>query len=244
MVALHLVGLLAACNRQSPREVEKRLEVPAAGYPVSVESSGLEKVDALVRQLISQRPATYRSGYSGASAFGNYVAPQVEGAMKELKAMGPSVFPALAKHLGDDRYSYSGVVAAWENYTVSDAVVEVLCDGHYMHSGYKWRTTPSGGEGYLSFNDYLKARGYETWPEWARTRTRIEIQNDFIDWCIAAENARGYVDDAQRGKVLNTYEEARQRVRKQYSEQIGPANGGQPLSPDSTSTPSAAGPRR
>ena len=36
--------------------------------------------------------------------------------------MGPAVFPALVKHLGDDRYSYSGAVAAWLNFTIEDAV--------------------------------------------------------------------------------------------------------------------------
>jgi hypothetical protein len=90
--------------------------VPAAGYPVSVEPSGSENVDALVRQLVSQRPAPYRSGYSNppdAVVFGSYITPEVEAAMKELKSLGPTVFPALTKHLRDDRYSYSGVVAAW-----------------------------------------------------------------------------------------------------------------------------------
>ena len=143
--------------------------------------------------------------------------------------MGPAVFPALAKHLRDDRYSYSGVVAAWVNYTVGDAVVEVLSDGHYMHSGYKWRDTPSGGAGYLSFRDYLKARGYEVWPEWAKTRTRLAIQMDFIDWCIEQENARGYIDAAQRKVTIETYEAARQRVRTEYSKPNGEANGSLPV---------------
>src|ERR1043166_5618443 len=98
ILPLLLAGSLTACNKQKAKDIEKRFEIPAAGYPVSVEPSGSEKVDALVRQLISQRPAPYRSGYSDppdAVVFGNYVTPQVEAAMKELKEMGPGIFPAL-----------------------------------------------------------------------------------------------------------------------------------------------------
>src|SRR2546421_46522 len=137
LIALLVTGSLVACNKETPRKPDTRFVVPPEGYAVSVEGSGSERVDALVRQLISQRPAPYRSGYADppdAVVFGNYITPEVDAAMKELKAMGPSVFPALAKHIGDDRYSYSGVVAAWANYTVSDAVVEILSDGHYMHN--------------------------------------------------------------------------------------------------------------
>ena len=132
--------------------------------------------------------------------------------------MGPAVFPALVKHLGDDRYSYSGVVAAWLNFTVGDAVEEVLDDGHYMHSGYKFRKTPSGsGAVYLSFNGYLKDRGAEAWADWAKSKSRLEIQMDFIDWCIVKENERGYVDEAQKKHIIQNYESAKQQVRKEYS---------------------------
>ena len=225
ILTLGILGLLIACNKEPPKKPDSRFAVPAAGYPVSVEPSGSDEVDALAVHLISQRPAPYRSGYSDppdAVTFENYITPEVETAIKELKAMGPTAFPALAKHLGDDRYSYSGVVAAWVNYRVSDAIVEILCDGHFMHSGYKWRETPSGGAAYLSFDAYLRARGYEVWPQWAKNRTRLEIQEDFIDWCIAQENARGYVDEAQRKHTLDIYEKARQSVRREYSERSGP----------------------
>ena len=114
--------------------------------------------------------------------------------MKNLKQLGPPAFPALVKHLGDDRYSYSDVLAAWLNHGVGDAVVEVLDDGHYMYSGYKFRETPShSGGAYLSFDGYLRARGPEAWAEWAKSKSRLEVQMDFIDWCILKENERGYV---------------------------------------------------
>ena len=121
-----------------------------------------------------------------------------------MRELGPTVFPALVKHLRDERYSYSDVWAAWLNQKVGDAVVEVD-DGHYMHSGYKSRRAASGSGGaYLSFDNYLKARGAAGWAEWAKSKSRLEIQNDFIDWSIAKENERGYVDEAQKQKILQT----------------------------------------
>src|SRR5439155_26593155 len=137
-------------------------------------------------------PSGYSDPPDAVTVSGIYCTPEVGADIKSLKEMGPTVFPALVKHLGDDRYSYSGVVAAWGNYNVGAAIVEVLCDGHYMHSGYKSRDTPSGsGGGYLSFDGYLRARAPEAWADWARSRSRLDIQMDFIDWCIEKENERG-----------------------------------------------------
>ncbi len=242
------LGLLSVCKAGTNSIADARFQIPAEGYPVSVEESGSAKVDALVRNLVSKRPAPYRSAYSDppiAVVFASrYSTPEVEAALKSLKEMGPAVFPALVKHLGDDRYSYSGVVAAWVNYQVGDAVVEVLDDGHYMHSGYKFRKTPSGSEVYLSFDGYLRARGAEAWAEWARSKSRLEIQMDFIDWCIEKENGRGFVDEAQKKQVLGNYESARQQIRQEYSEPGGAANRSQPIRSETNRTSSAAGARR
>jgi hypothetical protein len=166
--------------------------------------------------------------------------------MTKLTKMGPSIFPALIKHLRDDRYSYSDISAAWDNNTVGDAVTEILSDWHYMHSGYKFRRTPAGYSGkysgrYLSFTDYLDDRGAESWAEWAKNKSRLEIQMDFIDWCIAKENERGYVDEAQKMQILGLYEAARQRVKKEYSEPKGATNESQPIHLETNQTSSATG---
>ena len=234
MMVLVGVAILVGCKRETINKSDKRFEIPAAGYPVSVELSGSEQVDALVRQLVSQRPAPYRSGYSDPPVVvvfaDRYSTPEVEAAIKNLKQLGPAIFPALVKHLRDDRYCYSDVWEAWLNHNVGNAVVEVLDDGHYMYGGYKFRETPSGsGGGYLSFDDYLDARGAEAWAEWAKSRSRLEIQMNFIDWCIVKENTRGYIDEAQKKQILEHYEAERQRVRKEYSGQNAPANGSQPV---------------
>ena len=195
---------------------------------MTVEDSGSKKVDTLVLQLISDRPAPFPSGYSGSAIDmmpgRPYMTAPVSNAIARLKAMGPPIFSALVKHLRDDRYSFSDISAAWDNHTVSDAVVEVLSDGHYMYSGYKGRKTPSGFAVYISFEDYLKDKGLEKWAEWAKDKTRFEIQMDFIDWCVAKEKARGFIDADQEKKLLVTYQEARERVRKEYSEQGAAGN--------------------
>lgn len=219
--------------------------VQAGDAPVTVENSGRKDVDALVLQLVSQRPAPYRSGDHHLeidTVNMPYMTPAVSNSISKLKQMGPSIFPALVKHLGDDRYSYSSISAAWDNFTVSDAVIEVLSDGHFMYSGYKGRETPSGSAGYLSFEDYLIDKRPEKWAVWAKDETRLEIQMDFIEWCVAKEKLRGFTDADQEKKLLTTYERAREKVRKEYSGQ-GAAKGSQQFRPVTNSTPSAAGSR-
>src|SRR5438477_8181416 len=109
IVLLLGIDCFLGCKREANEQLDTRFEVPAAGYSISVAASGNEKVDALVRQLVSQRPAPYPSGYSDppdAVVFADrYSTPEVEAALKGLKEMGPAVFPVLVKHLGDDRYS-------------------------------------------------------------------------------------------------------------------------------------------
>ena len=171
-----------------------------------------------------------------------YSTPEVEAALKGLKEMGPAAFPALVRHLRDDRYSFSDVVQAWDNFTVGDAVLEVLDDGHYMHSGYLHRDVPSkSGGGYISFRDYVNARGPEKWAEWAKSKSRLDIQMDFIDWCIERENQRGYIDSDQKKKVLGRYDAARERVKKEYSEPGGAANRSQPVQAETNRASAAAG---
>lgn len=239
-------GLLANCKGETNAIAEKYFQIPAKGYPVSVEESGSAKVDALVCNLVSKRPAPYRSGYSDpptAVVFAErYSTPEVEAAIKSLKEMGPTIFPALVKHLGDDRYSYSGVVAAWLNFRVGDAIVEILDDGHYMHSGYKYRKNPSGSGGaYLSFDGYLEAHGAEAWAEWAKSKSRLDIQMDFINWCINKENERGFIDEAQKKDIIGNYESARQRVKNEYSKSDSAANLAKPIPVYTNQTSAAAG---
>ena len=224
------------------------LPLLALDLPLTVEDSGSKEVDALVLQLVSARPAPHPSGYTEMTAEEDmavpYMTSQASNAIAKLKAMGTTAFPALIKHLRDDRYSYSTIVACWDNRTVGDAVLDVLSDGHYMVSGYKVRKTPSGSAPYLSFKDYLDTRELENWASWAKSKTRLSIQLGFIDWCVSKEQERGFTDEAQRKEVLASYAQAREEARKQYSEPGGAANGRQPVRSETNRTSSAAASRR
>jgi len=149
--------------------------------------------------------------------FGRYCNPEVDHAIEKLKEMGPPIYSELIKHLDDKRYSFSEISAAWLNHTVRDALIVVLSDENYMHSGYKWRAVVSGSGSYLSFNDYLDARGPKQWAAWASDKTRLAIQYDFIDWCVAEEEKRGFTDAKQREQILDNYRSARERVNTESS---------------------------
>src|SRR5205814_1782038 len=60
--AVVLTSSLAGCDKQTPSNPGKQSDAPATRYQIFVESSGSETVDALVRQLVSNRPAPYPSG--------------------------------------------------------------------------------------------------------------------------------------------------------------------------------------
>jgi hypothetical protein len=214
---------------------------------VTVTDTGAKEVDSLVLQLVSQRPAPYRTGHWPPPmeiARTGYATPEVQAAIQKLKQMGPRIFPSLVKHLGDDRYSYSGILGAWVNYKVGDAVLDILSDNHPMLGGYKSRKTASGDANYFTFKDYLTARGPADWSAWASGKSRQEIQLDFIDWCSRKEQERGFTDDAQRQQILRYYEQEHVRARKKYSEPDATANGSQSMLSETNRASSAAGSRR
>ena len=144
-----------------------------------------------------------------------YMTAEVSNALVVLKRAGPRIYPALVKHLYDDRYSYSGILQAWINLSVGYAIGDVLSDGHSTYCGY--RKTPSGFSDNVSFREYLRKKGPEKWADWAKNKSKLEIQNDFIDWCISKEKELGFVDDAQQKEILGIYQKAKERVQKEYS---------------------------
>jgi len=208
-----------ASNKPSRHDGTAKEEISVTvGIGDRYPDSKLTEVDKLVLPLVSKRPAPYRSGYHSHDlpAEAPYITAEAATAIEELKKMGPQIFPELVKHLGDDRYCYSIVVAAWINQNVGDAIVDILSGGHYMHSGYKARETPTGTVAYLSFKDYLRSRDREEWAKWASTKSRLAIQLDFIDWCLEKEKQRGFIDESQRKEILETYESARKSVIQEY----------------------------
>jgi len=211
------MALLVGCQTSCTQE-------PVAPPVMAVSRPNVDQIHALVDRLAARKPPPHATGYHGIDMSMGNTEADVAGALKELKQLGPRIFPMLVAYRGDNRYSYSGGYAAWHNHDVGFAVVQVLCGGEYMHSGYKWRDVPGSdrGVGYLSFEDYLDANGWKVWAEWASTKSRLEIQMDFIDWCLAEEAKRGYVDEAQEQSVLESYKRGRAYVKKKYSEQSHP----------------------
>jgi hypothetical protein len=211
-------GFLVGCKEKENIFASNETPVPReAQFAVSVEDSGSPEVDDLVRQLVSEKPPAYPSGsthfYSNQS-----VSLKTEAAFEKLKGMGPAIFPALVKHMGDDRYSYSRVVQAWMNITVGDSVIELLSNFDDSGSWYLFREGPGGKSfSYPSFRDYLCAQGPDDWATWAKNKTMEEIGIAFIDWCIGFENRRGYISAAQKEEILKKYEDNRQRLRRTSS---------------------------
>jgi len=52
------------------------------------------------------------------------------------------------------------------------------------------RDTPTAPVTAPNFYDYFRDKGPAKWAEWAKNKTRVEIQMNFIDWCIAREQRR------------------------------------------------------
>lgn len=207
--------ILIACAPKTQESAPN--PAPGAKPSVVVEDSGAKEIDDLVRQLVSTRPAPFPSGYASPELHQRtsewFITPEVDQAIQNLRSLGPATFTNLVTHLHDDRYSYSTESAAWLNKTVGDAIMDsIFADGQTMHSGYKSRDTPTGAAGYLHFYTWVRELGEEAWAQWASAKTRLDIQIAFIDSCVEKENSRGFVDDQQRARVLQTYEDARRQM--------------------------------
>lgn len=226
VVAVSLCGT-AGAEEPAAKDADSRGTKPAK---IVVADSGSPEVDELVRGLVSLRPAPLPTGYwnvnreeLGMTFFGRYITPEVEAAIEKLKQKGPEIYPALVKHLRDDRYSFSGIYAAWNNRTVGNAVEEVLSDFPHPHGEYKWRDAANGkGAGFPQFLEYLNEIGAERWAAWAASRTKHEIQLVFVDWCLAEETRRGFVDDKQREHILGLYTTARSRLLSDLKGKLPP----------------------
>src|ERR1043166_6056875 len=93
-----------------------------------IRTRSLRNVSELVELLVSPVPAKHPEGefdLRGDDSIGSLLHPQVEAAYNRLVKMGTAIYPQLVKHLRDDRYSYSRVETAWNNYSIGDAMVEI-----------------------------------------------------------------------------------------------------------------------
>lgn len=195
-------------------------------FPVLAADSGSPKVDKLVSQLVSKRPAPLPlvgrdipeewTVYS----FVPYMTDEVSNAIQKLRQMGPSIYPYLLKHMQDDRYCYSSVMPSsigntgWINFSVSHAVNEVFTHGQSIGGFYKWREV-SKGKGYIppSFSDYIEAQGgINKWTDKVTTKRRVDIDIAFVDWCIAEERIRGFKDKTSEKQLIHRYLKKRKEI--------------------------------
>ena len=136
-----------------------------------------------------------------------YIHPQVEKARTQLVAMGTEIYPILAEHISDDRYSYSGVYAAWVNNSVGTMIADIMAEGIEPHiGGYKGRENPTGSNGHPSFGEMVRELGgFEKYAAHAKDCSKAELRKDYIQWHIAKERSYGFVDAEQEKKVIGNY---------------------------------------
>jgi hypothetical protein len=195
-----------------------------------VAKSGSPAIDQLVLGLVSRRPAPLPMGGflpGGAedrmlNASGRCATVEVEAAFQKLKAFAPRDYANLLKHAYDDRYSFSVIaphasptMSGWMNHSVGQAIDRIFSNEMEWVGGYKTREAPGGNGGPPpQFSDFIDARGGdEKWVASVAALTRVQIDLQFLDWCVRLETDRGFIDDEQRKWVLERYEAKKREVQ-------------------------------
>lgn len=177
--------------------------------PGSGREGPLEDVASLVGHLVSPEPAKYADGGDPVDTIehlNGFTHPQVERARQKLIGMGTAIYPELAKHLHDERYSRSIVSAAWVNLTVGSSVAQIMAEGiEFSGYGYKWRKNKTGSNGEPSFGVMAAEVGLEKYATYASTRTKSELQKEFVAWKLAKEREFGFVDAKQEAEITGPY---------------------------------------
>jgi hypothetical protein len=199
IIATALFVLVACCNCAHTRVAVNNQQPPDA------------VVIPLINQLVSPVPAKYPSGETDLAnvmeEINGYIHPKVERARLHLVEMGTDIYPILAEHIHDDRYSYSDVSAAWINISVGQMVVEIMAEGIQPHLGsYKFRKNPKGSNGPPSFAQMVKEfGGFEKYALHAKGRSKAELRNEYVQWLVAKERNYGFIDQAQQQNVIGAY---------------------------------------
>lgn len=177
-----------------------------------------EDVQALARPLVEELASKFtpehEQGYwgSGMSLIDTDADParkedaaRVRAARERLEQLGTAAFPALIEAQDDERYSYSQVVAAWNNWSVGAACYLILKRQIETYRyGYKSRSLPDGGS--LKKPSYLAqvagTVGLDAWWEQRKDRNLRELQTEAVQWTIEREKAAGFVDVQQQQEIL------------------------------------------
>jgi hypothetical protein len=215
-------GSLIAWHRRQLVERERlgREAIERASRDAQAESRPTEPerttVDALVEQLVSPDPPKHPDLYNprpwaaneaGVIVVETGIHPRVNEARERLVAMGTDIYPELAEHIDDDRYSYSFVSAAWLNQTVGDMIARIMADGIEPHVGsYKSRENPKGNNYPPSFDQMVReGYGYRRYAFHAKERSKPELQREYVRWHIARERDNGFIDKKQEQLIIGDY---------------------------------------
>ncbi|MBB6430953.1 hypothetical protein [Algisphaera agarilytica] len=185
------------------------------------------RAEFLIEQLASDFPPAHEDLYHGPelaiSIFGDQEDEQPDpsrvanyeriwNAKDQLKSLGLNAFPALVNAIDDERYSYSGVYAAWRNHSVGDACFFIIqSQVEYYGYGYKSRQAPSTGSTAPSFTkpSYLYAmrnHGLEAWWEERKYLSLQELQIEALEWTIEQEVSAGFTNPEQKKIILEPLE--------------------------------------
>jgi len=202
--AINLFVAAACCWGCHQERAQPLLSPPVAQNTITT-------VELLIEQLVSPVPAKYPTGewerLNGVEEINGYIHPQVERARDQLVAMGTQIYPTLAEHMHDDRYSYSGVYAAWENNAVGTMIADIMAEGIEPHlGGYKSRMNPTGSNGQPHFGAMVRDHGgFEKYASLAKGRPKSELRNEYVRWHIAKERSYGFTNSEQEQKYIGAY---------------------------------------
>jgi hypothetical protein len=216
LISWHLYREVAG-ERSAPEAIEPAPPQDAAQTESGQTEPERSTVDALVEQLVSPDPPKYPNGTvqaprrakdAGVAVVeAGYVHPSVKAARERLVAMGTEIYPELAEHIDDDRYSYSVVSAAWENATVGFMIARIMAEGIEPRvASYKSRENPSGSNVAPSFDQMVReVYGYRRYAFHAKERSKRELQQEYVRWRVERERDNGFIDKKQEQQVVGDY---------------------------------------
>jgi hypothetical protein len=202
VLAIIVIATAFGCSR---RETIRLATQPSSGQLAA------PSVSQLIEQLVSPVPPKHPTGEWGdltiEDTFNGYIHPQVEKAREHLVGMGTKIYPALAGHLSDDRYSFSTVSAAWVNHSVGQMITRIMAEGIEPHVGsYKSRQNPNGHNGPPSFVQMVnELGGFDTYASQAIGRSKEALQKEYVEWHVTKERNYGFIDHEQEQKIISEF---------------------------------------
>jgi len=206
------------------------------------ETSGInEECEALIESLVSPNtPPTEPDEGVGYGVMPEHIWTIV----KKLGRHGVNAFPALVKHINDDRYVYTttgggGTAFGELRHKTVGSVCKDIIEGQLGDHPVPI-TTKGGGrlgtDGRMHRReDYFSSKGGRFSPEWVdawwkkhRTSSLREIRIDVILWCIDREKTIGFPTEQDREKHLDPLLQRLEQLENATDEEVTPRIGEPP----------------